>query len=254
MMISKKIYENLSKEFGDVASWSIWSKVGEKDSSNTGDMSVFSDPKELDKLGRKIVFIALNASEHADRSDGYTGSWRMFHSDDDAVQKDYKLRYMLVNTPFEGNYITDIIKNHPEKKSDILKKHIRNYPETVSENIKVLKKELKMLGGNPIIIAFGGYAHELLKNNLDTDHTLLKMTHYSHFINKESLRIEAINLLLNNESLKGLVTSEEERERLIADRDENQRIADILEIAKIKNKKEKAEKKAKEELEAKNNK
>ncbi|MCA9767046.1 MAG: hypothetical protein KC455_11590 [Carnobacterium sp.] len=238
-MISQKVYEDLNREYGKVASWSLWAEVGETPTSNTGDMSLFLDREILKKLRNDLVFVALNASVHEDRKDSYTGSWANFHSDDNKAQRDFKLRYALVNTPFEGQYITDVIKNHPDKNSAAVIKYVEEHPETATENIKVLKKELTILGGNPVIIALGQDAYNILKNNLDENDTLLLMTHYSDYRNKESLRVEAIDLLLNEKSLKGLI--KDKVEDLKADRDKQ-----IITIERLEKENEVRKKLAKE--------
>lgn len=43
---------------------------------------------------------------------GQVGSWANFHSDDNKRQNDFKLRYALMDTPYWGSYITDVIKSH----------------------------------------------------------------------------------------------------------------------------------------------
>ena len=112
-MISQKVYDELNKRYSDVASWAVWSPVGEKHKSNTGDMTVFDNKDLLSVLKADVVFVGLNASVHEEREDGYTGSWRMFHSDDNKRQRDFKLRFALKDTPYWGSYMTDIVNNSP---------------------------------------------------------------------------------------------------------------------------------------------
>ena len=160
-------------------------------------MTVFDNPNLLNIIHSNFVFIGLNASEHAERKDGYTGSWRMFHSDDNERQRDYKLRYALVGTQYEGSYMTDIIKNHPDKNSREVEKFCKANPEVITENIEILKEELKILGGKPVLIAMGDTVYNYLtSSDIKEDYQIIKITHYSYRAkNKESLREEVLRTL-----------------------------------------------------------
>ena len=46
-------------------------------------------------------------------------SFSNFHSSSSTAQ-DYKIRYALKDTKFWGSYMTDIIKNFPEKHSNLM--------------------------------------------------------------------------------------------------------------------------------------
>src|SRR5699024_7650462 len=134
------------------------------------------------------------------RNDGYTGSWRMFHSDDDKRQQDYKMRFAFKDTPIWGSYMTDIIKSHPDKDSTQVKKHVKENPDVLKENVEVLKKELSILGGNPTLIALGRDVERWLKKELGNEFNIADLTHYSHFISQDSLREEVLELLTTNKA------------------------------------------------------
>lgn len=194
-MINQETYNDLEEKYKDVASWAIWSPEGDTPTSNTGDMTVFDNPDLLNLLHSDFVFIALNASVHAERKDGYTGSWRMFHSDDNRRQKDFKLRYAVVGTPYEGSYMTDLIKNHPDKNSNEVQKYCRNNPQTVVDNIEVLKEELKILGGKPVLVAMGKIVYEYLKENcIGENYEIVAIDHYSFAgTSKQELREQLLS-------------------------------------------------------------
>lgn len=200
-MISKDVYEKLENRFKDVASWAIWSPAenGENPAGkhNTGNMDVFKDDNLLDKLHANFVLVALNAGEHDVRKDGYTGSWRMFHSDDTQKQQDYKLRYAFQDTPIWGSYMTDLIKNHPDKNSVKVLEHIKEYPQVLQDNIEVLKEELNIIGGKPVLIALGRSVESILKKELGNQYEVVYLTHYSHMISADTLK-ENVNTLLKN--------------------------------------------------------
>lgn len=158
-------------------------------------MSIFQDENILDLLHGNYVIIAMNASEHSERKDKYEGSWRMFHSDDNRRQQDFKMRYAFKDTPLWGSYMTDLIKNHPDKNSAEVIKHIKENPDVLTENIGFLKDELNILGGDPILIALGNDVEKWLRKGLDDTYKIVKITHYAHFISKEDLREEALTLL-----------------------------------------------------------
>lgn len=194
-MMNKKVYQALEAKYKDLASWAVWADVGETVKSNTGDMSIFQEADILNQLHGNFVIIAMNASEHAERKDKYEGSWRMFHSDDNSRQQDFKMRYAFKDTALWGSYMTDLIKNHPDKDSSQVIQHIKNNPDVLEENIGFLKDELQILGGNPVLIALGGEVEKWLRKGLDDTYKLVKLTHYSHLISKENYREEALSLL-----------------------------------------------------------
>lgn len=200
--MSKETFEKL-KEFDKVASFALWANPNgtvsydddaSVDTNNVGDMTVLSDEKILGKAIEGIVTVALNASEHDDRKDGYTGPWAMFHSDYE-YQKDFKIRHAIVNTPYEGCYMTDLIKNYPKKNSDELKEHLAAHPEVVAENIETLKRELSYFSEKPILVAFGRYTEEKLRKYLGDEYIVVYVPHYAHYINSQKLRQEFLKAL-----------------------------------------------------------
>lgn len=199
-MIDKKVYDKLKEGYKDVASWAVWSPVDEgekaRPTSNTGDMTVFDKPDLLNVIHNDYVLVALNASVHADRKDGFTGPWRMFHSDDNRRQKDFKLRYAVVDTPLEGAYMTDVIKNHPNKNSGQVVAYCKENPQTIVDNIKVLKEELEILGGKPVLVGMGQAVYDYLsESSLKDDYEIVMINHYSYTaVTKDMLREQVLKL------------------------------------------------------------
>lgn len=198
-MITKEIYDALEKRFGQTSSWGLYTKHSKGQDENgkdirptadTGDMSVFDIPDLPNHLTRMAVFVGLNLSVHNNRKDGYTGPWWNFHSDDDSKQKDFKLRYALKDTPYAGSYMTDVIKNHPNKSSSEVVAYIRKHPEVLTENINILREELSILGGNPVLIALGRDVERYLNEHLGNEYTIIYVTHYSDAISKENFSAE----------------------------------------------------------------
>jgi len=183
--MKKETYEKLKKQFGEYASWALYQEPNadsKKRASNVGDMSIFQQDGLLDKLDVKNVMIALNASVHPARADGYTGPWQMFHS---AYGRgyDYRIREMVKHTPLEGCYMTDMIKNYPEAKSKAVKDKIKKEPEWLQGNLDVLKEELDILETKPTLIALGKDVYTTLVNaGFGQDYKLIMLYHYSYII------------------------------------------------------------------------
>lgn len=203
--LSESTYEKL-KQFGDVSSWAIWTspnrpihydESAKVDVSNTGDMSIFNDENLINKLREGVVFVGLNASVHKERADGYVGPWANFHSDDDKRQRDYKLRHALSGTSFEGCYMTDVIKNHPDKDSQAVVKAIKADPKILEENIKTLKRELSYFEDKPILVAMGNDAYRYLQKCLKNDYKIIKILHYSHYIGPQKYRARVLDVLVD---------------------------------------------------------
>src|SRR5690625_640649 len=112
----------------------------------------------------------------------------MFHTDDDERQQDVKMRFEFKDTPIWGSYMTDIIKNHHDKSSDQVIKHVQKNPNVLKENIKEFKKELSILGGNPTLIALGRNVENWLRKELGDEFNIVYLAHYSNYIGEVKYR------------------------------------------------------------------
>lgn len=193
-MISKDNYENLLNKYGDVASWTVWTRPDNRPKSNMRDLSVFNAPDLLNQLNNKYVFVALNGSGMHDNHFEKDKAWHNFHSDNPRGH-DYKLRYALNGTPFWGSYLTDIIKDIEGPDSNIVMKDIRNNPVIMKKNIELFNEELSLLGGKPVIIALGDASYNLIKEYYKGDNEVVKIKHYSYTIGKEKYREEVLATL-----------------------------------------------------------
>ena len=175
-MIKRTIYDALKQEYGLLSSWAIWTPPGDKPKSFTSDMSLFADEDVLcQKLNPNYVFVGLNASIHDHKE---VAVWSNFHSDDNRRQNDYKLRFALLGTKFEGAYITDVIKNHPDPDGKRVVKFMRQNPGKLAEHIENFKQELALLPEKPILIAMGNDPFEMLES-LQTEFTIVQIPHYA---------------------------------------------------------------------------
>lgn len=196
-MISQTTFQLLQSQYGDVASWAIWQRPGRTPKSNTGDTSIWEDPKLLDKLNPNYVLVGLNGSGKHDAYLAKHRPWFNFHSSSPA-QNDYKLRYAVMDTPLWGSYITDIIKEHQESDSSKVKAYLKRHPEVVEKNIRQFRREMELHGGQPVLIALGNDAYGILTRYFSEEYVIKKIPHYSYTgVNKEQYR-EMIGKLLED--------------------------------------------------------
>ena len=195
-MISKKNFETIRKEFGLCGSWAIWKRPAGSPKSNTGDMQWALDPALNEKVGTNFVFVGLNwAGSHGDQNKGGTIMWKDFHSDY-AFQNDYKLRFALMDTPYWGSYITDIIKFYPETDSSKVRTLVKQDAELARKNVEYFERELNLLGiESPILVAMGGAAYEIVNKYLGSKYKVVQIKHYSYTISKEDYRKEVLEVL-----------------------------------------------------------
>ena len=91
--------------------------------------------------------------------------------------------------------MTDIIKNFPEKHSNLMMDVLNKDNTLEKKNVDIFIQELEVLNvQNKKIIAFGGDAYKILKRNLGDMFDIQKITHYAHFINKENYRKEVLKV------------------------------------------------------------
>ena len=187
-LVNLDTFEKIKNKYGDCGSWAIWAQSGDKPKSNIGDLTVL-DPsinkKLLSQLKPEYVFVGLNFS-----SIDELVPFANFHSPSPKAQ-DFKIRFALRNTDYWGSYMTDIIKNFEEKKSNKMMDVLNEDKNLENRNIEIFLEEIESLGvPNKKIIAFGGDTYKILERNLKDKHNLVKVTHYSHFISKENYRYE----------------------------------------------------------------
>lgn len=198
MAISQNLFEELRDTVGKHASWAIWSPAGEKPKSNVGDLSVFSDPMKLrqtlEKLNPSIVLAGLNASEDFNAGDFEPRPFSNFHSDSSLAQ-DFKIRYATVGTALEGAYMTDVLKDYIEKKSDVVGRELANDRTLEQQKVEGFFKEIIVLSPNPQIFAFGDMAFKLIKKYNNCGLRVYKLPHYAHFQSKETFREKVIKVL-----------------------------------------------------------
>ena len=181
-MMDQKRFNFVKEKYGLHASWAVWAKEGDTPKSNMGDLSIFENNKTLLELNPNIVLVGLNFSV----SGVVQKPFQNFHGIGGGA---YKIRYALVDTPFWGAYMTDIIKDFPEKESHNVVSYLRKNKSLVEKNIVSFEEELRDIGAlNPTIIGFGNDSFNILKKNLGSKYNIIKAMHYSHYVSKEKYR------------------------------------------------------------------
>jgi len=193
-MITREKFDFIKKKYGQHASWAVWAKQGTTPTSNMGNMSVL-DPEInknlLSELNPDIVLVALNFSIDIKHE-----PWENFHKYRPHAT-DFRTRYALRDTPLWGAYMTDILKDYPEKDSNKVNAHLKKHPELEQQNITRFRQEISDIGATkPLLIAFGDIVYGILKRNLK-DFKIVKIPHYANRGSKENYR-EQIKKILNS--------------------------------------------------------
>lgn len=186
-MIDRERFERIKACHGIYASWAVWADASDRPKSNVGDLRVLDpdiNPSLLDVLRSDTVMVALNFS----RPLPVVPPFHNFHSAS-ASANDFKLRHAFKDTPYYGSYMTDIIKNFPMLRSSDVRKHLT--PALIRENVDAFLGEFVDLAADkPTVIALGRDAHELILKHVPGSAyaRLIRVTHYSHQVNKEKYR------------------------------------------------------------------
>ena len=193
-MITRKKFDFIKENYGQYASWAVWAEQEEKPKSKMGDLTILDpDINEnlLSELNPEVVLVALNFSLDVKHE-----PWGNFHSNRPHAT-DYKTRFALKGSTLWGGYMTDIIKNYPEKESGDVSIYLKLHREFEQKNIKFFRKELKDIGANnPLLVAFGNEVNNVLNRNI-TDLEILKIPHYASHQGVVQYREEVSKLLKN---------------------------------------------------------
>ena len=180
--MKKEAYELSKKNYGHCASWAIWALPevwsGTGSRANMDDVSFFDDDQVHTKLNPNIVLLALNFSKKIT----FKNKFQNFHSGGKGSGGAYKLRLMLKDTSFWGAYMTDIIKDLPEKDANKAYKIWKNDPVLRRKSLETFDQELKDIGSvNPLIVCFGKNVFEIAQEHLSSKYKkIVEATHYSY--------------------------------------------------------------------------
>ena len=186
-------FYKIKEQFGYCGSWAIWSKASDTPKSNVGDLSLLNpdlNKNLLNEINSNIVFVALNFSRETTKED-----FANFH-DPRPMSQDYKIRYALQDTKLWGGYMTDIIKDYPEKSSNKMMSFLKKDKTIEKDNCKLFLEEMDLLkSNNPKIIAFGNDAYLILTRNFKDKFNIIKVPHYANYISKEKYRELVLKLV-----------------------------------------------------------
>ena len=183
-MIDIQQFENIKQKHSSYASWAVWTNASEKKpKSNMDNLSAFDDAHVLSLLRNDVVMVGLNFSVLRDARKPFFN----FHGKGGGA---FKIRYAFKDSPYYGAYMTDIIKDYEEVDAKKMMQRLKAHPEVVASNVDIFREELRDLRATaPIILAFGNDTYKLLlKLDKSEYRKLIKLTHYSHWISKESYK------------------------------------------------------------------
>lgn len=188
-MLSKQTFDRIREKFGHQSSWAVWAEAGDAPKSNMGDLSIFESDETLRVLNPNVILVGMNIPK-----DVYLPAFSNFHSKHSTAQ-DYKTRFALKDTDLWGGYMTDILKDYPETKSTTALKYARSNPEYLEKCIGTFRDELEALhSANPLVVALGGDAYTLLKENLQ-ELQIIKVPHHSRDVSPEDYRKSVLGAL-----------------------------------------------------------
>jgi len=171
--MEKSLFKKIRSQYYCFSSFAIWNP---KDINDTEVIR-----KNISKLHSKFVFIGLNASASV-------REFGNFHHIHTGGRDAWLAESLGKDKIFCGAYMTDIIKNDKSPRQ----RDVDISPANVAKNIKILRKEIDLVGAkNSILIAFGRTAHDLLlKEKLKVEY----LVHYASWIKKEKFLSEVRRL------------------------------------------------------------
>jgi hypothetical protein len=196
-MITQSKFNEIRECYGYQASWAVWAdaREGAPPTDNVGNIKFFDHSSILSVLNPRIVIVGLNISR-----DDIAEPFANFHSPLGRA-KDYKLRYALKDTPLWGAYMTDILKDIEEVKTENVLRMLQKSPQIENENVQSFLQEISSLVngyGDPLIVAMGQATYSILKRNfkrLSIDYDVIKIQHYSHYIGLEDYRDDVLKVI-----------------------------------------------------------
>jgi hypothetical protein len=145
--MDKKRYKALKKTYGPWASWALW------DPGDPFDPSYIED--HIDRLCTRFVFVGLNASQPLKGQP----DWKNYHYRHPG-SRERILSRVFSGSPYEGAYMTDILKGCPLAKTAEVLNYLKENPRFLAKNIAALAAELKALRPEKIFL-FGDAAAQL---------------------------------------------------------------------------------------------
>ena len=155
--MERNVFEKLKnlefdgKKLSYYASWALWNK---EDYKNLDYIE-----NNVNLLNGSIVFVALNFG-----GKGPSANWKDWEN----IHGEKRVFSLLSGSRYEGAYMTDLIKNHPNPKADNLVRNLKK--EEIDKNISFFFQEIDMLGSKEIEMYLFGKEVESLFNDYVMQH------------------------------------------------------------------------------------
>jgi hypothetical protein len=178
-MVESQVFARVRRDYGHCASWAVWAPEGDTPKSGIGDMSVLDperNPRLLDTLHTRFVLLGLNISREP------TGlPFGNFH-DPRPRATDFRIRAAFRETACWGAYMSDVIKEFPEKCSGKMAAYLRHNRGFEVEQVARLREELLVVGaGSATLLAFGREAEGVLRRHIGVDYRVVGIPHYANY-------------------------------------------------------------------------
>ena len=184
-MVTQETFNIVKEQFKLQGSWAIWGDFGSRPRDNMDDLTIFCAEKlekTIQQLHVKYVLIGLNISTPA-----IVKSLSNFHGKNGEV---YKMRYAIAETKLWGSYMTDILKDFPEPRSNFVANYLRSDDgvRKEKENIERFNKEINLIGAqNAKLVALGDQVYRILARHYEPG-KIIKIPHYGYRVTKEKYR------------------------------------------------------------------
>ncbi len=179
-------YNILKEKYGKVASWLIY----DEDYGNYEKNFLLIERSVATILNPKYLFCGLNAALDTQRV------WEPFHCRYRG-SKGKLLRDTFNNSKvFIGSYVTDLIKEHVNSKSQEVIADVKSNTANLNRNMDIFKQEiddLKIGSDYPRIFAIGRDVYNLIANsNIGRSYNVEYIPHYSAYGRGTGMFLEAI--------------------------------------------------------------
>ena len=172
MELDRKQYNILKEKYGKVASWLIY-----YDDYGNHEKNYKLIERSIDILNPKYVFCGLNAACHTMKV------WEAFHVKYQGGKGKLLRDTFNASRVFRGAYVTDIIKEHVDPKSNNVRDKIKKNGINIGHNIKIFCQEmddLRVNGTYPIVYAFGWDAYNIIaQSDINKLYSVEYIVHYS---------------------------------------------------------------------------
>ena len=166
--MTRNRYEALKNDYGRYASWAVWGE-------DVYDPSVIE--RAVPSLHARFVFIGLSASRDlADKA-----PWSNYHLRHPGSREKI-FAPILGAEPFGGAYMTDIVKDCAASTAAEVLAFLKNNPDALDRNVKILAGELAALGTVGAVILIGRDAQKIWRKcRPPARYTAYPLTHFSAF-------------------------------------------------------------------------